>query len=297
MHFTDEIKKSIYNKEFYEGLKSGSTREAMSYFFRLSCFLALLSTIIFSIFFIPRFMRITSQESVDSLVAIFPKELTLTIQAGHLSTNVPEPYIIKMPTSINGTIATSSLPAVDTENLAIIATKENPNISDIGPILTQYRSHILVTGTDIISKDSNGKTTVQSLASFPNTTINQDSLKQFVDKIRPYVKFIVPISIPFIFLGFVVYFSTNLIFGLILALLILIMAKVFKWELDYKHAYGVGLHSMTLPLLIVFLINTIISFVPFTFFLPRFTFSLLALIIIYLNLRIPRAPKTAEIVS
>jgi hypothetical protein len=45
------------------------------------------------------------------------------------------------------------------------------------------------------------------------------------------------------------------------------------------------------------LINTIISFVPFTFFLPRFTFSLLALIIIYLNLRIPRAPKTAEIVS
>lgn len=292
MNFTQQLKDSIYNPEFYTSLKTGPTRHALSYFFKLSCLLALLSTIIFSVVFIPRFIKITSQESIDSFIEIFPKELTLTIQAGHLSTNVPEPYIIKMPPALGAAMNTKGATTTE-EALVVISTQSDPNISDIDQILANYKSHVLVTGTNIISKDDNGKITVQSLSNFPNTSINQDKFREFANKFRPLLKFLVPIGIPFIFLAFLIYLNLNLILGLVLAVLVLALGKIFKWDLNYWSSYSVTLHSMTLGIILVFIMNTLLSFISFQFYLPRFIFSFIALLVIYVNLRTTSTPSLA----
>ncbi len=317
MNFIEEIKKSIYGPAFYQDLKNNSTKSSVGYFFKLSCLLALLSTFVFSIISIPVFIKATDQESIDSIIETFPKELTLTIQAGHLSTNVPEPYVIKLPDIFGSKFitATSSKemselekspignPAITlnqknasntVENLVVIATQADPNISAIDQILTTYKSHILVTATDIISRDSNGKITVQSLSNFPNTSINQDKFREFANKIRPLLKFIVPIGIPFIFLAFLIYFNLNLLFAFLLAIFVQLLGKIFKWGLTYRQSYAATLHSMTLGILIVFGMNLITSFVPLALFLPPFVFSIITLLIVYINLRESTVPTKVE---
>jgi hypothetical protein len=288
MNFTEEVKRSIYGPSFYQGLKSSPIKASIGYFFRLSFLLALLSTIVFSIITIPRFMRVTNQESVNSFIEIFPKELTLTIQSGHLSTNVPEPYSIKMPTILGGVMNTSQTGTTTghAENLVVISTQADPSLSGIDRVLTSYRSHVLITGTEIVSKDSSGKITVQSLSSFPNMTIDQGKFREFVNKIRPFLKFIVPISIRFVFLGFLFYFSLNLVFALFLAIFILLLGKAFRWNISYWQSYIVGLYAMTLAILLTFLLNTLLSFLPFPVYLPQFVFTVITLLVVYINMRI-----------
>lgn len=291
MNFIEETTKSIYNKDFYASLREAPVKHSVGYFFKLSCVLALLSTFIFAMVFIPRFMNITSTKSVDSLIALFPKELTLTIEAGHLSTNVPEPYTIKMPVDLLGVTPSSKPGAPDIaasttdENLIVISTQADPSLSEVDQILKMHNSRILVTGTSIISKDDNGKTTIQSLANFPNTTINQENFRSWINKMKPLLKFIIPIGIPFFFLAFLAFFSLNLLIGFFVALPTLLLGKVCRWELSYWQSYAISLHAMTLGLLVMFAIRTVTSFFPIGLYIPQFSLTILTLVVVYLNLK------------
>ena len=62
---------------------------------------------------------------------------------------------------------------------------------------------------------------------------------------------------------FVIYFTSNLIDGLILGVLGYLFARIVKLRLVYKATYNIGLHALTLPIvlnLIYILVNTFTSF-------------------------------------
>jgi hypothetical protein len=85
----------------------------------------------------------------------------------------------------------------------------------------------------------------------PDTVINKTTVTQFSNKYSPYLKLLIPImvGIVIIYSFFVVIFRS--IYLLIAALLIWLIASVKKADIGYGKSYQLGMHLMTLPLLLV----------------------------------------------
>ena len=77
-------------------------------------------------------------------------------------------------------------------------------------------------------------------------------------------------------------YDFRLFYLLLFAVIILLLAKVFKWTLTYGQSYKVGLHAMTLGLLVEVVLNFTKSWIHFSGF--SFMFSLITIAVIIINL-------------
>ncbi|MDO8664791.1 MAG: DUF1189 family protein [Candidatus Liptonbacteria bacterium] len=241
MDFLDNIKKSIYGPEFYKELQSKSLSFSFKYFYALASVLAVIATAQFSFQAIPSvtaFLAGLGPEIVNS----YPNELVITIKNGQASSNVAEPYFIKTPESIRNENY-RNVPA--TENFVVIDTKNQFTEENF----TKYNSFAVVTKTSLAFRKDNGGIEIKSLKEMPDWTIDRASVASFVGKIQPFIKFSGPFFVLISFIGFMLFFSAELIYLLFAALLIWIIAKIKKLPLGYKKSYQAGLHIMTLPLL------------------------------------------------
>src|SRR3989344_585910 len=91
MNFLNNIKDSLYNPDFYSGLKERRLSFSFKYFFSLAATLSIILAFMFGLEFAPIF----SAENLRKLAGFYPEELVLQVAKGVISTNVVEPYIIK----------------------------------------------------------------------------------------------------------------------------------------------------------------------------------------------------------
>ena len=113
--FFQDIKNSFYGPKYYQGLLKKPFFYSLRLFVMFGLLVALLSALVFSFAFLPRVKSVLSQAGTQ-LIEHFPSELQLTVKDNKVSTNVPEPYFIKVP------VGFSAGPQV-VENLAVIDTQ------------------------------------------------------------------------------------------------------------------------------------------------------------------------------
>lgn len=258
MTFLDKVKNSIYGPEFYKKLQSKPLSFSFKYFYALISALAIISTAQFSLQVIPgitAFLAGIGPEIINS----YPNELVVTIKDGQASSNVAEPYFIKMPASMRSENY-RNVPVTD--NFVVIDTKNQFTEESF----TQYNTLAVVTKTSFAFRKDGGGIEIHSLSKIPDWTIDRASVASFVGKIQPFIKFAWPFFILASFIGFVLSFSAELIYLLFAALLILIIAKVKKFPLDYKQSYQAGLHIITLPLLLGVVSTLLNIHIPVPFF-------------------------------
>ncbi len=254
MEFLRNIKNSVYNPKYYQELLSRPFSYSVKYFFKFALVFSVLFVLSFSVFIFPKVNRELKAFIVES-VNDYPDELEVSMKNGSVSTNVEEPYYIKVPSSWKGGQQQS---VNNFENLIVIDTKNEPDLSN----LEKYNAALLITEKYIIYKEENGKNTIQSLEGFPDVVINKENVSSFIEKYSPYLKFI---YIPLVFAFFVVslfFLIFRLIYLFFAALLIWLVASIRGVKIDYWKAYQIGLHLMTLPLILISL--TSIKF-PFAF--------------------------------
>ncbi len=274
MSFFKNILDSIYNPSYYRQIAQKPLTSSISYFLLL----ALLLTVIQTITFInPVSAGVTDlvSKAIPNLVNSYPKELSVTIKNGSVSTNVKEPYVIPLQSH------NSSEP----KNLIVITTKKTVPLEQF----YTYNSLFVLTKYSLITVNSSTKAVQEfPLRDVKDMTINRTTINQQITHIRPYFKTIVPVLLVCIGLGIYIGYLLRFVYLLALALLIFALMKFLKRDMKYEDAYKIGIHAITVGLIVeAFLF--LFQFQIHTDGFPLMT-TLLSLIVVYLNLK--DQPKT-----
>ena len=262
MNFLKKIISSIYSPAFYGEIVKTKFTSALGYFLLL----ILLATVVQAIGLIkPVLVDLPKQAKtfVDEALVLYPSELEIKIKSGVVTTNVKEPYTIK---DNDGT------------PLVVIDTKTPYTSAKFNELDT----FCWVTSDTAFCGDSDkGPTKIRAvdLSQFPDTTVNKSLVESLTNQSLPYLKYLGPVIIVFGLLGFYFASSFRLLYLLIFALLILLVAKILKKKLSYGQSYKVGLYAMTLGI-IVDVFKTYLGFAGFPFM-----FTLITLLVVVINLK------------
>ena len=186
MNIFSEIKNSIYGPKYYKEV----LEKPFSYSFKYYVIFALLFALVFTTVATIRFIPIVNllSEKVPQLAGYFPQELAINIKNGKASTNVQEPYFVKMPQSFKAD--SNARPNIsDMKYLFVIDTKDKFDLD----VFNSYKTYALLTADSIIYIDGNKKITISSFASVKDFTLNRDKVAGFINTIRPLFATLYPI--------------------------------------------------------------------------------------------------------
>ncbi|MDD4082099.1 MAG: DUF1189 family protein, partial [Sphaerochaetaceae bacterium] len=179
-----------------------------------------------------------------------------------------EPYFIKIPNQWKAD-QYIDIQSKNIENIVVIDTKS----SITAETFNLYNTFVLL-GKDSIAYMDNGKISMVPLAEFDNFAINRGIILDLINNIKPFFSYLYPLAIiGAIIFGYMAVVGKifYLIFG---ALLIWLVIKIMGTNIGYKKSYQIGLHLITLPIIIV----SVLNFIPF-----RITFAFLFSIILVLS--------------
>ena len=288
MNFLKDVRASIYGPGYYAGLKEKPLGYSIKYFFLLILCLAVISAGVMLFTVIPAINGFLTSFG-QQVVAYYPDALQITIANGKVSTNVPEPYFLKLPPALQDRLTQSSdavSGSSSIQNLLTIDTKDPFTIDEF----RNDRTLLLLTGDSIAyEKDQQGQSiVVQPLGASTTIAIDKAGVISFVNKAQPYLKIMdwaIAILMP---IGIFCALAFRLVYLFFLALLIWGLARISKLEAGYQQSYRWGIHLMTLPLIL----GTLFWLIAPSFGFPFF-FTVMALIMAGINLKtLASSPST-----
>lgn len=279
MEFFNNVKKSIYSPDYYQEVLARPFSYSLRYFFLLVTVVALLATIVISFSVLPKITSFLNMVD-EKVLQYYPDELEIVIEKGKASTNVQEPYFIKVPADWE---QDDKVKPAGMENILVIDTKAPFSLENF----KNYKTACLLTEDSLACYDDNQAVKITPLTQMPNFKINEAVVSSFLNKVQPFLKLAYPIFILVFFLVFFVSSAARLIYLLIGALLIWLVAKIKKVGIGYKKSYQIGLHLMTLPLIAGFLINHLLTLFGIRID-PPYLFTIILVLAAFVNLK----PKT-----
>jgi hypothetical protein len=281
-----QIKNSIYNQDYYKNVVlNESLKQSIKYILKLSLILVLVLLIIFS-FKIPGLIT-QGEKLVSTMARDFPEDLIISIKAGEVSINQPEPYVFGMPDYLQNDETTSL--ASNELNLLVINTTEDYSIDKFN----EYQTLFLLAEKEIVAKKDDNRLEVFSLTKVKNVDIDKNWILEkeslFINKFLPWAT---ALAIPFLYIALFIGFSLGALFlALWYALVVLLIFKLKKINLPYKKCYQIALHAST----IVLILSLLNAYVPF--FSNVIVKTFLLVIIILLNFQDQENFETQELTT
>ena len=245
----ETIKNSIHSPEFYRNLQDKPFSFSFKYFASIIGLASLVLIIYFSAIFIPKGLSIFNTLG-QSIKNDFPTELEINIEDGVASTNVAEPYFLKFNNfSFFNEFNLSGIQEEEKfrKNLLVINTVDKTAFDS----LDEYDTYILLTKTSVVFQgDNEGEVKARSLKDFPNIRINKTSASNFINSVGKFKNWIIIIAFAVILLVVVFMAISKLTFLIFGALIVFLIAKSKKIDLNYKKAFQASLHLVTLSIII-----------------------------------------------
>ncbi len=286
MKFFKNIKNSIYGPDYYSSVTTKPFSYSFKYYLLFVLLISLVSTIILCFKVIPAVKPILDTVTGE-ILEYYPDELSITIKGGEASTNVQEPYFIKLPEEWGG-----EREEVGIENLLAINTKKEFSIEDF----RSYNAVCYLAKKSLTCYDEDRTMQIIPLSEMPDMTIDENLISSLAGKIEPFLKIIYPLIALAIFLGLFIMLLFRLVYLLIAALLIWIVAKIRKAGVGYKKSYQLGIQLMTLPIIITLPVKYLLSLAKINLSFP-FLFTILLILVAAVNLKPKAITDTSNIPS
>jgi len=274
------IKQSVYGPEYYRELLVRPLSYSWKYYSGLAMLIAIFLTIISSILLVPQVNRAIN-EFPAKFFAYYPNELELRVQNGVVTSNVVEPYFLPIPEMYKKVISQKG----DIEHLVVIDTKTPISLD----AFRAYKSVIWVGGNAFVFYDNQLGIRIAPITKNANYVVNESTLHGIESRLSPYYVFFAPLMVLAIFLALMVGLGVNFIYLLFGALLVMLLGRfILKQKWGYGTAYRIGLHAITLPLLV----DTLLSFVGLNIINIPLLQTVLLLAVVYLNYKDMKPVKT-----
>lgn len=268
----DHIQKSIYGPVYYQELLTRPFVFSWKYFLAFALLLALFLTVVFSVPLIPQVLEAT-RTFPPAFFAYYPDELEVRIDKGIASSNVSEPYFFPIPPALKEEMGSDdtfqSLAVIDTTTpFSMEAWKNHKTFAWLGK-------------EQVAIVDDNDGVRIESFGKNMDLVVNEAVLKDFEGALQPFYKFAAPIIVLGLFLGLLVGLGMNFLYLLFGAALIFLSGRLLKQRWSYGTSYRIGLHAITLPLLL----KTLLWASGFAAFNPNFLFTAIMLAVVYVNFK------------
>lgn len=277
----ETFKKSVYDPLFYQSATEEPLKNIFHYYSKVALILATAMTIVLGAALIPQGVVFMKDRAPNLIKTYYPTELTVHIEKGVATANVPMPYIVPVKQ------VTGVAPSVDAmQNMIVIDTLHDFEKK----IFDGYKTYTLLTKTEIVTRSDNGQITIQELHGVPPTTISQEVLLSWVEKIRNSLWVIVCLGIIATFVVFVFGYLAYLIPLFLFALVPFFIAWLKKTPLSYVEAYKISMYAIIPALVLKTLINLM-----GVFFIPSYFTLLVFMLILVVNMREVDQPKLFNI--
>jgi len=270
MKFFKNIKNSIYNPNYYNSVIAKPFSSSLKYFLLFILLLTLLTTIILSFTTIPKIKFFIDTVSKE-ILRYYPDELEIVIKKGKVSTNVQEPYFIKISSNSKNILV---------QNILVINTKTPFSLENF----KDYKTACLLTEENLVCYDENQAIKISPLTNIPDFKLNKLIVSSFLTKIQPFFKLFYPLFILALFMIIFIASLWRMIYLFFGALLIWLVAKIRKIDIGYKKSYQLGLYLMTTPFLINFLIKYALKPLGVPLNIP-YLFTIVLIVMAVLNLK------------
>lgn len=277
MKLLELIRKSIHSPHFYEELQNQPLSFSIKYFYSLTIGLSLALTLILSFTMIPAASSFL-KDIGPAILRTFPNDLVIEVKNGKVRANVPEPYLMPLPDNLKTVLAESykSIP----QNILVIDTQ-----TPFSPEkFYGYSTLVWLTKETVVFDEGEKGIRIQFLNESINATIDKSKVFSFFDAIRSISRWLAPILVFGIFVFSLVAYSTTLLYLFFGALLVWVISKIRKINLDYRKSYQVGIHAATLSVIVAS-----VSFL-FAFRIP-FLFTAIMIIVALMNLVPEKKPQ------
>ena len=268
----DHIQKSIYGPVYYQELLTRPLSFSWKYFSAFALLVALFLTVVFSVPLVPKIIEAT-HTFPPAFFAYYPDELEVRIEKGVASTNVAEPYFLPIPPTLK-----KEMGADDAfQSFVVIDTKTQFSMEE----WNAYKTFVWIGKEQVALVDDEGGVSIESFGKGMNLVVNEGVLKWLEDTLQPLYKFAAQIVVLGLFLGLLVGLGVNFLYLILGAALIFLLGRLMKQRWSYGASYRIGLHAITLPLLL----DTLLSSVNLDSFTPNFLFTAVMLTVVYVNFK------------
>ena len=290
MSFFRDLVSSVYNPDFYAGIPQKRFGACLGFFLLLAVILGGGKVVVFS----PAWRDIpkAAKEITQGLINGIPADLQVSITKGKVSINKPSPYFI--PYSNFEGVDAKQMPFDVPQNfIAIDATKDYNS-----ELFAKYDAFILITRDAIYNRKTSGELTVLELSRVPDIKITRQYLSDLALKYSSWLPYLAPITAAGIFIAYFFAYSLSLVYFLILAILVLILAKAMKRELNFQNAYKISIFASVLPFIVAFVAETInpkSNLAAIAFGFTAIAFGVVLVNFLALN-KTPAAPTSSSVV-
>jgi len=267
--FFYSLKRSLTDINYYREIAKTKFGFSLKYLFFLLILTSLLISFSFAFTIIKTIPQVPGfvTQSKKIINNFYPKELEVTINNGILSTNVQEPYFIKMPKEFT-----------KEKNINLITIDTSAKVEDI----KKYNTAVLVTKNALVYPDKNNQYKISFLSNVPNSKINKQIYDRIINKVLPFSKFISPFLmtiailnifiLPFIIGSFLLF--GRLIYLLIVAVPLFLLSLILKNKLSYGKVYQLSMHGLTFSILIQLIIDILKLTTSINFYSVGYSFIL-----------------------
>lgn len=228
--------KSIKSPGYYKEMLTTPLEFSIKYYIALAILASAITTL--GTYFIesPKI-----KASVDNFISgaekVFPSDLVIEIKDGEWEINKTEPLIIEFPGRNEN--------EKDIPKNLIVFDKQGTIES-----LEKYDTTILVNEKNLLLRRQ-GQPSVYPLKDFPNNTIDKSDVDGLITSFRKIAVWVPFAVMVFIFSGLLVYhLFFRSVYLLLIGLALYVGAAVLRRKVNYKDSARIGLHAMTLPILI-----------------------------------------------
>lgn len=244
--------KSLTSPAYYKDLLSVKFGFSIKYIFILA-FIAAAVTVPVTTGGLINDLRNELDKFMISTSAYYPDELVITMKDGQLSINQDEPFKFAIPEEYKKESLANDSEMEDIENIVVIDPEGTIDQLD------EYKTVVLINKSNAIVRESN-KIEVYPLSDAPDGELTKNTVMGILDKLAPFVDAIPYIILVLAFiLALVYYFGFRLAYLLAVGGVLILASSARGLNLEFKKLYQIGLHAMTLPLVIE-VMSTLVKF-------------------------------------
>lgn len=286
MSIFKQIISSVYDPDYYEkNVLKEKFSSSLSYFISLAMIISVITSGVFSFRLLP-FVKNGINNFVPGLVEYFPKDLEITIKDGQLSTNQEDATIIPLSGATSTASTTEEFPG----NFLVVDTKSPFNEERFKEANTLF---YITADTVYVAGESGKIGDSESLKEVPNATINREQINDWINEARPLLSWLAFIIVVGFFIAGLWASLLVMVSLLVVTLFIMLMGRLQGRKLSYKTSYRVGLHAVTLSMMLIPVAGLSPAIILGVIPVPAL-FVLLTLLVVWLNLKQREIPKSND---
>lgn len=285
-HLFEHIRKSIYNPGYYTELLSKPLSQSWKYYSAFALLVVVFLTITSSIPLVGGANK-ALHEFPQQFFAYYPDDLVIDVTAGKVTINQPEPYAFPIPAHLLADMSEED--RAQFQNIAIIDTVTPFSLEQF----QAYKTLAWLGLGQMAFLGRSGGVRIEQLSPSISYTLTETKLKNLELKAREYYHLVGPTLVVLIFVVFMTVFGFNFVYLLFGALCIFAMGHIMKLRWTYGQSYRIGLHAITLPILV----NTVLSIAGIGLTQIPLLFTVVMIVVVYTNFKDvhPLAPADAPI--